>query len=1116
MPTLGSVSGTYGYGRSPQTLPPPGFTYRTPTGTTAPTWSLTTGPFVLSGNTIDSRVGNVYVITPTATFTCNVKIWGAGGGAANVYTPLYRGTPTGIFKGAGGGAVEGTVTFEIGQPYTIFAGGAGLTHPFSGGEFTAGTAGGGGAASGIYRGNILQLINSGATLTTSNIAANVVLAAGGGAGAGAYNAGNNTDDASVLPGAGGGQVGDRSLLGTPTYITKSTSGISLSSGSWFNGQAYTDNRKGGSGGTIDANIDYIGMSMIGGNSYISDSIDGIISSRSVTGTYGVPGLYDNNYKGTGGDSNRPGRVVLYLDEYRTTSIVATGGDVTAVPIPGYELQYKYHTFTANGKFAVNSTVSTDSIDVFVVGAGGGGGSEGGAGGGGVLVRTGLQITTGNYLVHIGSGGSSQNSLSSDIGGYWGGYPGDYSAFYTNTLSQYFPDNYCRLIYSFNTAVYFISANGDDTTADGSFAAPFGTITGAFNKTNGVTDLIVYAVLPGTYNPPDSAMITTTGYTQIWDHGFPRVWVCSPGKVTITFTNNVPLGTYDNYSEPCVIFDNPNSAVYGAIFERSTGPENSVGNPIFKTTVGLVQNCVFKDTGPWALISRVVNDLRVVNSVVYTSGNSIQPKWNSGRGEDSGDQAQYIKKCLLQNCAFNYLYTTSLTTNFPTVDNVSTNLRANINASTYKITNVTDKGVYAGPYGWGGLATKPDVRSVALTYVAPGGGGGGNTQSYSSRVNTNGGSSGGGGEGGGGRPGLVYQNIWLSNISVASYGNPGGYYKNSSAGGAGGGGAGFPGITVDSSVSGISEGGLGIEWPYGSQVYYGSGGNGKKLATNFTYYGDSVAHGAGRGGNAESSGSNGLVIVRYVTPGPYTPPAPIVRTENLVAIGGVVTITNGYKQHVFSTSGTFSIRNIPDNMYLDIITVGGGRGGNASKGASVNSGGSGGQVSYQRLELNPTSIYNYAVTVGAGGQGGSTSTNSSYYSDGVPGSPSSIILPSYTTVLAKISAEGATGSGNAQPGSLVTSGLFSDNTNYYGGGGANGASGTFVGGIGGGGNSNGGYGTPGTGGGGGGGAFGNYENYYIGNSGFPYYNAQYSWRGGFSYGGYGGSGIVIIRYPYNPI
>lgn len=1093
MPTLGSVSGTYGYGRSPQSLPPPGFTYRSIAGTTAPSWNLSTGgPFVLNGNIADITQGNVYVITPTSTFTCNVKVWGGGGGSANVFIPSYMSTPSGQYRGAGGGAVEATVTFQMGQPYTIFAGGAGLTSPFQdAGQTKINTGGGGGAASGIWRGNIFQIINSGASLTTSQIVANIVIGAGGGAGASSFGLGS--------PGAGGAQVGDNIRSSTATYTTQSNSGI-VANSTWFYGRVYTNNDTGGgSGGTIDANLVYPAMSMTGGNSFVASNAVEILSSRSVPGTYGIPGLYDNSYKSLYGENNQPGRVVLYLDEYRATSITATGGDVTTVPIPGYELQYRYHTFTANGKFAINTTVSTDTIDVFVV-AGGGGGADAGGGGGGVVLRTGLQITSGNYLVHVGQGGTAQDRLSSDTGGYWGGYPGDHSAFYNNQLNQYFPDNYCRLIYSFNTAVYFISPTGNDDINDGGLKTPFASITGALSRTENISQPVVYAVLPGTYNPPDLVPIPSK-YTQIDDGGYPRIWVCSPGKVSITFINS---GTT---TEPSVILRNPASAVYGAIFKKtSLQISDTYANSIFADgSEGLVQNCVFTDTGPWGLFSGTVRNLRIVNCVFYTSGDSSRTNWPSGT-----DTADRVQPCLIQNSAFSRDYTPGLTY-LPTIDNTTANLKVAVNATTYKITNVVDRGVYAGPYGWGGVVTRPETTARAVTFVAPGGGGGANAVSGGTRVNLNGGSSGGATKINS-RPGVVYQFPWLSNVAYASYGYPGGLSGADTSTGAGGGGAGFPARPVNE-TSQIGEGGLGIEWPYGAQIYYGSGGNGKMRDTNFTNYTLPVEHGAGRGGDAGNPGTNGAVVVRYVVPGPYTPPEQFVRTENLVATGGRIRIANGYKEHTFYTSGVFSICNLPDNVYVDILAVGGGVGGSASQSGSVNSGGGGGQLSYQRLNLNSNSIYNYPVTVGAGGGGGTTTTNGPSYSGGLTGSPSSVTLPSYKTVLTQISAAGGNFYGNAQPGSLITSGLFSDNTTYYGGTGASGGGPTYAGGIGGGGQGNGGNGVSNTGGGGGGGVFGNY--YYQ-----PRYYTSYGYVGGYyvngnSRGGDGGTGIVIIRYPYTP-
>ena len=92
MPTIGSVSGSFGYGRSPQVAPLPGFSIYPKIGTKA-SWSFSSnGTFIFDGNTTYSNItnpafslssGNCYVITPTTNFRANVKIWGAGGGAGS-------------------------------------------------------------------------------------------------------------------------------------------------------------------------------------------------------------------------------------------------------------------------------------------------------------------------------------------------------------------------------------------------------------------------------------------------------------------------------------------------------------------------------------------------------------------------------------------------------------------------------------------------------------------------------------------------------------------------------------------------------------------------------------------------------------------------------------------------------------------------------------------------------------------------------------------------------------------------------------------------------------------------------------------------------------------------
>jgi hypothetical protein len=86
----------------------------------------------------------------------------------------------------------------------------------------------------------------------------------------------------------------------------------------------------------------------------------------------------------------------------------TGGTETVVN------GYKYHTFTGNGTLNVTAS-SPKSVEVLLVGGGGAGGGKldltlrgGGGGGGGVIQQT-LNLTTNNYTIAVGNGGSGQNT-----------------------------------------------------------------------------------------------------------------------------------------------------------------------------------------------------------------------------------------------------------------------------------------------------------------------------------------------------------------------------------------------------------------------------------------------------------------------------------------------------------------------------------------------------------------------------------------------------------------------------------------------------------------------------------------------------------------------------------
>lgn len=110
-----------------------------------------------------------------------------------------------------------------------------------------------------------------------------------------------------------------------------------------------------------------------------------------------------------------------LNYYNTIPIVATGGSITTTTINSQD--YKIHTFTTSGTFAVTD-IGNGVVDVLVV-AGGGAGRDttivtstggGGGGGGGLLYVDEQPITTQSYTITVGDGGVSNAILTADASG----------------------------------------------------------------------------------------------------------------------------------------------------------------------------------------------------------------------------------------------------------------------------------------------------------------------------------------------------------------------------------------------------------------------------------------------------------------------------------------------------------------------------------------------------------------------------------------------------------------------------------------------------------------------------------------------------------------------------
>ena len=230
---------------------------------------------------------------------------------------------------------------------------------------------------------------------------------------------------------------------------------------------------------------------------------------------------------------------------------------------------------------------------------------------------------------------------------------------------------------------------------------------------------------------------------------------------------------------------------------------------------------------------------------------------------------------------------------------------------------TPSGYYAaGGGGAGGFKTGSGSVSAATYAIDIGAKGAGNSGNANGNSGLNssligtglsitsngggGGSGGGGGEnglsggsGGGGRTGYV-GGTTISSTPAQGFagGNPG------TAGGGGGGGgssqAGFTGSTTtsggnggdgkSSSISGTAViyagGGAGGNMSAGNAAVGGSGGGG---ATNTAATGYGSGGGGGESGTGGANGSDGIVIVRYLT------------SSSITATGGTITTIGGWKE-----------------------------------------------------------------------------------------------------------------------------------------------------------------------------------------------------------------------------
>lgn len=293
-----------------------------------------------------------------------------------------------------------------------------------------------------------------------------------------------------------------------------------------------------------------------------------------------------------------------------------------------------------------------------------------------------------------------------------------------------------------------------------------------------------------------------------------------------------------------------------------------------------------------------------------------------------------------------------------------------------------------------------------------------------------------------------------------------------------------------------------------------------------------AGGANRSSPIQVGGAYGAMWsqVQARTAGFYAVNYPEVTTPTLATGGNVVATYGGYRYHAFTSSGTFTVTQLAaGGTNIEAVIVGGGGGGGAKRGG----GGGAGGFSFVST---PVAVTSYAVTIGAGGAGapgqtslGSTGGTTSLGalgssgggggSGGWSGTAGSGVAPNGSG--GGGGQVGPGGGGGTSPGAGVGTGKSGGAAPSLGGSGGGGASTNgFVGPNGTGGYGNSDFGTWGT-------VIGGATTFSTGGMGGADYGGtngaaapSNTGNGGEGaddnsgfVGGAGGSGIVIIRYPF---
>ena len=343
-------------------------------------------------------------------------------------------------------------------------------------------------------------------------------------------------------------------------------------------------------------------------------------------------------------------------------------------------------------------------------------------------------------------------------------------------------------------------------------------------------------------------------------------------------------------------------------------------------------------------------------------------------------------------------------------------------------------------------------------TAKGGGWGGNYWRYGGA-----GGSGGGGVGywngstapeGNTRPGAGTEGSG-DGQELGNYGGRG--YSTGYANCWSGGGGGAGGVGVAGSGSKAGNGGAGVACDIsGATVYYGAGGGGGTVSATSSGVGSGGIGGGGKGGYYNSSstagtdggngeagtgsgggggggngtrgaypngkggnGGSGIVIIRYAIDMDDVDPT-FTRIE-----GGIKTKDGDYEVHTFTADGTFTVEG---KSLVDVLVVGGGGGGGCSPYGG--GGGGAGGVVYMQSYIVTGGVYQ--VRVGAGGVGG-TKTSDAWTCNRATNGEDSVVFD----IVAKGGGRGASGGENGDDGGSGGGGTGHQSSTLYGGGGTSG-------------------------------------------------------------------------------